>query len=210
MVSIMCAYCERFSNTTVHWANRTTLPGASVVHLQGVVTCHNCGGASLGDATQYPNTGGETKNVFGNTSGSNFTWYPRTGASPEFADVPDHIARAAKEAHANESINSHMSAILMARTVVEATAKAKGITTGSLYAKIDALAAQNFIRKDTKEAAHEIRHLGNDTAHGDIDDVPEAGDVRDVLVLMDEILSEVFQGPARTARLRGRRTGPST
>ena len=103
-----------------------------------------------------------------------------------------------------------MSAILMARTVVEATAKAKGITRGMLVAKIDDLAAQGFIRTDTKEAAHEIRHFGNDMAHGDIEDVPEVDDVRDVLVLMDEILSEVFQGPARTARLRNRRAAPST
>ena len=122
--------------------------------------------------------------------------------------MPKQIARAAKEAHAAESIRSYMSAILMARTVVEATAKEKRITQGNLVAKIDEMAKQSFIRADTKEAAHEIRHFGNDMAHGDIEDEPDADDVRDVLVLMDEILSEVFQGPAKTARLKARRTNP--
>lgn len=103
-----------------------------------------------------------------------------------------------------------MSAILMARTVVEATAKDKGIKTGSLVAKIDELARQGFIRPSTKDAAHEIRHFGNDMAHGDIEEVPDSEDVQDVLVLMDEILSEVFQGPARTARLVQKRTAPTT
>ena len=103
-----------------------------------------------------------------------------------------------------------MASILMARTVVEATAKEKGITTGRLIEKIDAMATASVIRESTKEAAHEIRHLGNDMAHGDIADIPESDDVRDVLVLMDEVLAEVFQGPARTARLKNRRSASST
>lgn len=133
-------------------------------------------------------------------------WYPLAGASPDFPDVPAHIARAAREAHASANIKSYMSAVLMARTVVEATAKAKDIKTGNLFEKIDELASNGLIREDTRLAAHEIRQFGNDMAHGDIEDAPEAEVARDVLVLMDEILAEVFQGPARTARLRGRRT----
>ncbi|MFJ4036802.1 DUF4145 domain-containing protein [Microbacterium sp. NPDC090007] len=137
------------------------------------------------------------------------TWLPRRGDAPEFPDVPEHIERAAKEAHSCFSINAFMASILMARTVVEATAKEKGITSGRLIQKIDAMAASSVIRESTKDAAHEIRHLGNDMAHGDIADVPESDDVRDVLVLMDEVLAEVFQGPARTERLKNRRSASS-
>lgn len=102
-----------------------------------------------------------------------------------------------------------MAAILVARTVVEATAKENGITTSNLLSKIDELASQSTIRNGTKEAAHEIRHLGNDMAHGNIADLPDADDVADVLALMDEILNEVFQGPAKTARLKARRARPA-
>ncbi|WP_197024981.1 DUF4145 domain-containing protein [Microbacterium sp. K19] len=176
--------------------------------LQAVATCDNCRRASLAESFNYATTGNDPKTHFQYTDDASFVWYPRVGAAPLFPDVPEHIARAAKEAHGAESINAYMSAILMARTVVEATAKAKGITKGMLVAKIDAMAAQSYIRADTKDAAHEIRHFGNDMAHGDIEDLPNADDVRDVLVLMDEILSEVFQGPARTARLRSKRSAP--
>ncbi|MEN2737634.1 DUF4145 domain-containing protein [Microbacterium sp. X-17] len=119
--------------------------------------------------------------------------------------MPADIAAAAKEAHSAASINAVMAAILMARTVVEATAKDKGITTGSLYQKIDAMAVASLIRASTNEAAHEIRHMGNDMAHGDISDVPSSDDASEVLALMDEVLNEVYQGPARTARIKAKR-----
>lgn len=211
MTATLCAFCEKHSHMTPRWVDvfhssvRLDEHGYSVAFLQATATCDNCGHASLALADNYETTGEAYKGYFNNTPDENFEWFPRIGAAKPFLDVPEHIARAAKEAHASFSINAFMAAILMARTVVEATAKEKGVTTGNLLSKIDALASQAIIRDDTKDAAHEIRHLGNDMAHGDISDVPDAEDVEDVLALMDEVLNEVFQGPAKTARLRRRR-----
>lgn len=173
--------------------------------LQGVAVCDNCGRASLGYASEFNKGSTDNKANLEKTPDENITWVPRAGEAPRFEDVPSHIAEAASEAHACASIGARMASILMARTVVEATAKAKGITTGRLVSKIDDLAAQGLVRNSTKDAAHEIRHLGNDMAHGDIEDSPAQVDVDDVLALMDEVLNEVFQGPARTARVRARR-----
>lgn len=161
-------------------------------------------------ANSFSTTGASADSYFNSTPDTNFEWFPRVGSSPDFPDVPVHIERAAKEAHSSFSINAFMAAILMARTVVEATAKEKGVLKGTLLMKIDELAGRNFIRNDTKDAAHEIRHLGNDMAHGDISELPDADDVSDVLGLMDEVLNEIFQGPAKTARLRARRVGSTT
>lgn len=66
------------------------------------------------------------------TADENITWVPKAGESPRFDDVPTHIAETASEAHACASTGARMASILMARTVVEATAKAKGITSGRL------------------------------------------------------------------------------
>jgi len=82
-------------------------------------------------------------------------------------DVPEPIRSTASEAFACASIGAHRAAILLARTTIEATAKAEAITSGSLVAKIDALKAANHIRPDVADAAHEVRLLGNDMAHGD-------------------------------------------
>lgn len=215
MASTHCAFCERYVHMSTIWAEWMNIavefgPDGEPIHfenqIQGIATCDHCGRASMG-VTNYQTSSNDAKGVFDYADEDTFTWYPASGSSPEFADVPTHIAAAAKEAHGSASINNPMAAILMARTVVEASAKAKGITSGRLVEKIDAMHAAGLIRTDTMEAAHEIRHFGNDMAHGDIEDRPSSADAAEVLSLMDEVLSEVFQGPARTARIRARRTG---
>ncbi|MBQ0906365.1 DUF4145 domain-containing protein [Micromonospora sp. U21] len=78
--------------------------------------------------------------------------------------------------------------------------------TRSLEKKIDELANQGLIREDAKDAAHAIRLVGNDAAHGDLASmVVEEADAREVLDLMDDILDEVFQSPAKVARVRASR-----
>ena len=135
------------------------------------------------------------------------TWWPAAGETPKIEDVPSHVAMAAEEAYRCASVGAYMAAILMARTVIEATAKAKEIMDGSLIVKIDAMRTANLLRPGIAEAAHEIRHLGNNMAHGDLDDLPEKQDADDILVLMSQVLSEVFQGPALLEKVKARRTG---
>lgn len=55
------------------------------------------------------------------------------------------------------------------------------------------------------DAAHEIRHLGTDMAHGDLAEPVSKSDATEILTLMDEVLAEVFQSPARVARLQAAR-----
>lgn len=172
--------------------------------VQGAATCDNCSHASVAyrslrndESAQHAENRFDAPHVL--------TWHPLKVHAQDVPDVPEGIASAAIEAHTANAVGAPMAAILMARTVVEATAKSKGITSGSLFSKIDAMAAQGIIRDDTKEAAHEVRILGNDMAHGDIDDAPSDDDVTDVLSLMEAVLVEVFQLPARTARIRTRR-----
>lgn len=128
---------------------------------------------------------------------------PASVDRPKFPDVPEQIADAATEAHACLSIQAFRGAVALARAVVEATAKDKGITKGPLVAKIDALHKQGDIREITRQLAHEVREGGNEIAHGDLADDPmPAEDAEAIVVLMDEILEEVYQGPARMMALK--------
>ncbi|MEV6419979.1 DUF4145 domain-containing protein [Streptomyces sp. NPDC051662] len=64
--------------------------------------------------------------------------------------------------------------------MVEASAKEKGVTTGSLIAKINELHNLGLLRGHLKEAAHEVRFGGNEAAHGDLAPVDhETAEVRD-------------------------------
>lgn len=133
-------------------------------------------------------------------------WLPRAGTQKEFLDVPTEIATLAMEAHNSLSANAGRGAVILARAVIEATAKDKRITNGNLYAKIDQLHTSGLIREHIKEAAHEVRLGGNDVAHGDILSGPFSyEETEEILTLMDEVLLEVYQSPARVERARQQR-----
>jgi hypothetical protein len=90
--------------------------------------------------------------------------------------------------------------VISARSVIEATAKDKGMTTGSLMAKIDTMYEARLIREDIKDGAREVRLLANDAAHGDFGEPVPQADAELILTLMDEVLEEVYESPARVAR----------
>lgn len=208
MASTTCPFCKRFSHFTVRWGSVTD--GGSLVQI--AATCDQCSEPSTGSVAVFPPTGmGDTqdlswvKRMLAAAHEEEIEWWPRIGVSPEVDDVPESIGRAAKEAYSSRSVGNHMAAVLMARTVVEATAKAKGITEHTLAAKINAMRDAGLIRPAIAELAHEVRFAGNDMAHGDIDVPIDDTDSEEVLALMAEVLSEVFQGPARVARVKAKR-----
>ncbi|MGV9976734.1 DUF4145 domain-containing protein [Micromonospora wenchangensis] len=133
------------------------------------------------------------------------TSWPRAVGGKEFPDVPEHIAGAANEAYECYSIKCYRAAALLARSVIEATAKEKGIAQGGLAAKIDAMHRAGLIREFVRDGAHEVRYLGNDMAHGDFVAPVEEEEAELALSLMDEVLGEIFQAPARVAAARERR-----
>jgi hypothetical protein len=159
----------------------------------------------------------------------NAIWSPAPGDFKEFPDVPSPIDSAASEAWRCHAVGAYRGALVVARAVVEASAKFQGANGRDLAKKIEDLAAQGLIRQAMKEAAHEVRHWGNDVAHGDLDvpresaseqDYREAAEemtatvtreeAEEILVLMDDLLAELFQGPARTQRAREAREARKT
>lgn len=130
-------------------------------------------------------------------SAQEINWLPVKALGKAFPDVPEQVAAAANEAHECLSIGANRAAVMLARSVIEATAKEKGIEKGLLYNKIEALEEAGHIRPHVKDGAHEVRHLGNDMAHGDFVEAVDIADADLVLALMDEVLSEVFQSPAK-------------
>lgn len=129
-------------------------------------------------------------------------WTPSHGEVRDFSDVPDHIASAATEAVACHNSRAYRASGALARAVVEATAKEKKVTKGDLWQKIEKMRELGLIREHIKEAAHEVRHFGNGMAHGDFVDPVTEEEASEALALMAEVLNEVYQSPARVARVR--------
>jgi hypothetical protein len=93
-------------------------------------------------------------------------------------------------------------AVAIARAVVEAAAKASGSTEGDLFKMIGGLYDRRLIREHIMEAAHEVRHLGNEVAHGEFVQPISAEECAEILGLMSELLRELFQSPAKVSRLK--------
>lgn len=203
MANRICWHCGSASHMTRHkdaFPLTTFSPPENGAPLAAFYTCDNC---------MWPNAavGGEHTGVGNNSihERADHTWYPEAATGRDFEDVPGYIAGAADEAFKCFSFHAFRSSVLMARSVVEATCKEKGITSGPLVTKIDALETAGHIRPHIKDAAHEIRHLGNDMAHGDFVDPVLTEEAEEILEFMSEILHDVFQSPAKIARRKAAR-----
>jgi len=195
MKARLCPHCNAYSHFTEVWSDKPS--GTATVAVKSarltrfLDVCDNCGGPVCG-----------TRRV---PSGITSLW-PTVVHRKGYPDVPEAIAAAASEAHQALGADAPRAAVAMARAVIEATAKDKGITNGDVQAKINQLAADGHISAAMKEAAHEIRFAGNEAAHGDLVGEPIGIDeAAEVVELMDAILERVYQEPAKVARVRASR-----
>ncbi|MFF8406921.1 DUF4145 domain-containing protein [Streptomyces sp. NPDC015684] len=162
----------------------------------------NCERLSIGWTKLHTSGAGHAKDRFPR---SDLEWEPVTARRPDFPDVPDEIAATASEAHACLSIGAAKGAVALARAVVEATAKVKGIASNGIQSKINALRDAQIISPLTAATSERIRQDGNSIAHGDIGEEPiSTDDATAILEFMDALLDEVFQRPAKLQKLQQR------
>jgi hypothetical protein len=213
MSSRVCWRCETKAHMTlegdVHRIAHNA--GSSSYVLCGLYLCNECRYPSVALANRQGHPNSDRDWLDGRMPDKpKITWFPLRGLAREFPDVPEHIASAASEAYECHSIGAHRAAGAMARAVIEATAKDKGITKGRLIDKIEEMESQGLIRGHIKVAAHEVRHLGNDMAHGDFIEPVDETETAETLELMSEILNEVYQSPAKIARRQAARQAKAT
>jgi hypothetical protein len=176
--------------------------GTGVTRLSAAFTCDQCGAMSIGQMIMDGDQSEWSQIEYDLEQMDSMEWIPAHATGCEFPDVPSHIGEAASEAFKCQSVQAFRAACSLARAVIEATAKHKGLTVTGIAAKINAMAEAGHIRPHIQEAAHEVRHLGNEMAHGDFIDPVTSEETALVLELMAEVLDEVFQSPARVTRAR--------
>jgi hypothetical protein len=176
--------------------------------VQGCFRCDGCGALNIAIAAGP----GKQEPLAWLSARKNADWEPKRPVPPRsivvksFPDVPPEIAAAASEAYRCWNVaHTCRAAVLVARSVIEATAKDKGIRKGGLADKIDKMHEQQLIRPHVRDGAHEVRYLGNDMAHGDFVQSVTPEDAELVLALMSEVLEDVYQSPARVARAQAKR-----
>lgn len=164
-----------------------------------------CQRLSIGWTDLYQSGVGRGSSLKDSFAREDLQWEPVSIRRPAFPDVPPEIASTASEAHACLSIDAARGAVALARAVVEATAKAKGVAKDGIVGKINELRDRKIISPLTADASHVIRRDGNSIAHGDIGDEPmTVDDAQAILDFMDLLLAEVFQNPAKLLRMQQR------
>jgi hypothetical protein len=115
------------------------------------------------------------------------------------ADIPDR-ARAYLE-QALSSLSVPAGAVMLAASAVDAMLKARGLSEGSLYSRIDAAAANHLITTEMAQWAHEVRLDANDQRHADheaaLPDPAQAQKCVDFAVALAQFM---FVLPARVKR----------
>jgi hypothetical protein len=92
---------------------------------------------------------------------------------------------------------------MLAASGVDAMLKAKGLTSGSLYNRIDQAAEANMITKDMAQWAHEVRLDANEPRHADEKrPLPTVEEAKKTVEFARALGDFLFVFPARVQRGR--------
>lgn len=150
MATTTCGWCGRDVHMTQlakHPSGRRTDWGDNYVS-DAAYKCDNCGRYSV---VSWYSTYDPTESY---RSGEpedydrSVVWSPPHVTRPEYADVPEHIANASREAWLCYAHGATVAACAVARSVIEAAAKAHDVTVRGIEPKIDALKEQGLIWGD--------------------------------------------------------------
>ena len=119
---------------------------------------------------------------------------------------PPDVQRFWGQAHESLRIENWDAAAVMARSAVQVTMRDKGAVGKDLYNEIEDLAKKGDLPPLMKEWSHEVRVLGNDSAHPKRN-APQATpeDARDVVQFLDSLLRYLYDFPKLISDYRQRR-----
>lgn len=215
----LCPYCKRLTFMNFVGGSARLVDYDDAVRVEAAFQCAACDRMIIGGAQRLGIMQGDGRPVGPTVHkwseepeiadaliGRVQYWEPVAPAGKTYQNLPEEIASPASEAYQCLSIGANRSAVLMARAVLEATAKQKGVTAGGIAAKIDKLVEGGHVRKLIADAAHAVRLIANEMAHGDFATATVTReDAADYLALMDEVLNEAFAIENRLSALLARR-----
>jgi len=131
--------------------------------------------------------------------------WPLGKAQPSNNWPPD-VQRFWTQAHESLAIENWDAAAVMARSAVQVAMRDKGAVGKDLYSEIEDLAKKGDLPPLMKEWSHEVRVLGNDSAHPKPNAPPTTPeDARDIVQFLDSLLLYLYDFPKKISDYRQRR-----
>jgi len=122
---------------------------------------------------------------------------------------PPTVQRFWVQAKESLRIENWDAAAVMARSALQFAVRDKGAKGSGLYAEIEDLATKGILHPLMKDWSHEVRELGNDSAHPD-SEAPATSpqDARDIVQFLDFLLMYLYDLPKHIGDYRQRRDDP--
>jgi hypothetical protein len=119
---------------------------------------------------------------------------------------PEAIGRFWLQAKNNISDQNWDAAAVMARSAMQLALRSHNAKGANLKQEIDDLAASGLLPPIMREWSHNVRVLGNDSAHPNPDQQPtSAKDASDIVGFLDFLLEYLYTLPKRIAEHRSRK-----
>ena len=124
--------------------------------------------------------------------------------------APDHypeaIGRFWLQAKRNMKDSNWDAAAVMARSALQLALRSTGAKGANLKQEIDDLASKGFLPPLMQEWSHNVRELGNDSAHPNPDQEPTSPrDASDIVGFLDFFLQYLYTLPKKINEYRGRK-----
>ena len=155
----------------------------TVRQVWAIYVCRRCGGVVSAKSTH---------------SQSVVQAYYPSGSTVDDA-VPDRARSYLQQAL--ESLHVPAGAVMLAASAVDAMLKAKGLTSGSLYSRIDTAKKSGTITSDMATWAHQVRLDANEQRHSDEDSpLPLVHDAERSIEFASALAQFLFVLPSRVQR----------
>lgn len=136
-------------------------------------------------------------------------WARKLDKFPDY--WPEEVGRFWLQAHRSVTEENWDAASVMARSAMQSALRGHGGKGSSLKEEIEHLAQKGLLPPIIKEWSHEVRALGNDSAHPKPGQPPtDPKDARDIVKFLDYLLEYLYDLPHQIEQYRGRGSGTDT
>ncbi|UXA51599.1 DUF4145 domain-containing protein [Xanthomonas prunicola] len=191
---ITCPFCGERGNWSVEFAAEKKQPNGHKVLHYDTLKCGSC--ASYVQAFWSAGSGLHDFRVQ--------PWPLKLDKAPDH--WPGAIGRYWLQAKRNIKDENWDAAAVMARSALQLSLRDQGASGRTLQAEIDDLAIKGVLPSLMRDWVHEVRSLGNDSAHPSPSQGPtEPQDARDIVQFLDFFLEYSYSLPKRINDYRARR-----
>lgn len=195
LYQITCPFCMESGNfSTEHHAQKKKANGRKILNFD-TLKCGNCAGYVM-----VLWSASELGRLYAFRV---LPWPLKIDSAPKH--WPESVGRFWVQANRSLNDENWDAAAVMARSSLQAALRDKGAKGSSLKAEIDNLAETGLLPPIIKEWSHNVRELGNDSAHPKPDQAPAVPkDAKDIVQFLDFLLEYLYDLPKRINDYRGR------